>query len=64
MPKGLLEDIAKFIVHFSSRLDEIHEVLSTNKIWYARLVDIGVVNTEMALNSGFSGVMLRGSGIV
>ena len=39
------------------------QLLTGSRIWRQRLVDIGVVSAEQALNSGFSGVMLRGSGI-
>mmetsp|Transcript_12974 Transcript_12974/g.34125 ORF Transcript_12974/g.34125 Transcript_12974/m.34125 type:complete len:383 (-) Transcript_12974:7-1155(-) len=63
LPLGLLDDIYKFAVQFNSRLDEIEELLSTNRIWKQRLVDIGVITAKDALNWGFSGVMLRGSGI-
>ena len=44
-------------------LDELEEMLTGNRIWKQRLVDIGVVSAEDALNWGFSGVMLRGSGV-
>jgi NADH dehydrogenase (ubiquinone) Fe-S protein 2 len=44
------------------RLDEIEELLSGNRIWKERLVSIGVVTSEEAVEFGFSGVMLRGSG--
>ena len=44
-------------------MDEIEEMLTDNPIWKQRLVDIGVVTAEEALDWGFSGVMLRGSGI-
>jgi NADH dehydrogenase I D subunit len=64
LPVGLLEDIYKFIVQFSSRIDEIEELLTNNRIWKQRLVGIGVVTALQALNWGFSGVMLRGSGIL
>lgn len=63
LPKGLLKDIFKFIHSFASRLDEMEELLTTNRIWKQRLVDIGVVNFRDALDLGFTGVMLRGSGI-
>lgn len=63
IPKGLLEDIHKFIDQFSQRIDEMEELLTENRIWKQRLVDIGVVSYKDALNWGFSGVMLRGSGI-
>ncbi|KAL7690313.1 putative NADH-quinone oxidoreductase, subunit D [NiFe]-hydrogenase, large subunit [Plasmopara halstedii] len=38
-------------------------MLTNNRIWKQRLVDIGIVSAKDALNLGFSGVMLRGSGI-
>lgn len=63
LPFGLLDDIYKFINQFSLRLNEIEELLSFNRIWKYRLVDIGKVSKNIALDYGFSGVMLRGSGI-
>jgi len=63
IPKGLLNDIYIFSEQFATRLDELEEMLTGNRIWKQRLVDIGVVTAEDALNWGFSGVMLRGSGV-
>lgn len=63
IPMGLLDDIYRFSIQFSSRIDEIEELLTNNRIWKQRLVNIGVVTASQALNWGFSGVMLRGSGI-
>ena len=63
IPKGLLNDIYIFIKQFSLRLDEIEELLTENRIWKQRLVDVGVVSLKDALDWGFSGVMLRGSGL-
>lgn len=63
LPIGLLDDIYRFSLQFSSRIDEIEELLTNNRIWKQRLVNIGVVTVSQALNWGFSGVMLRGSGI-
>ena len=63
LPKGLLNDIYIFGQQFTTRLDEIEEMLTNNRIWKQRLVDIGIVSSKDALNLGFSGVMLRGSGI-
>lgn len=63
LPKGLLNDIFIFCDQFNTRLNEIEEMLTNNRIWKQRLVDIGIVNASDALNWGFSGVMLRGSGI-
>lgn len=63
IPFGLCEDIHTFIDQFSTRLDDMEEMLTNNRIWKQRLVDIGVVTGEQALDWGFSGVMLRGSGV-
>jgi len=63
LPLGLLEDIYSFIEQFPRRIDEIEELLSNNRIWKQRLINIGIVTAEDALNWSFSGVMVRGSGI-
>ena len=63
IPIGLLDDIYKFILNFNSRIDEMEELLTNNRIWKQRLVNIGLVNKIQALNWNFSGVMLRSSGI-
>jgi len=63
LPKGLLDDIYDFIDGFGSRIDEMEEMLTTNRIWKQRLVGIGTVNSRDAYDLGFTGVMLRGSGI-
>lgn len=63
LPLGLSEDIYRFARQFASRIDEMEEMLTGNRIWKQRLVDIGVVTADQALDWGFSGVMLRGSGI-
>lgn len=63
IPLGLLSSIAKFNEQFISRIDELEELLTENRIWCQRLINVGVVPYEEALNWGFSGVMLRASGI-
>lgn len=63
-PIGLLDDIFTFSNAFVSRIDEIEEMLSNNRIWKQRLVDVGKVNYKDALDWGFSGPMLRGSGVL
>jgi len=63
LPLGLCDDVHQFTIDFGRRIDEYEEMLSGNRIWKQRLVDIGIVKAEEALNWGFSGVMLRGSGI-
>jgi NADH dehydrogenase (ubiquinone) Fe-S protein 2 len=63
LPLGISEDIYYFAQNFASRIDEMEEMLTNNRIWKQRLVDVGIVTAEEALNWGFSGVMLRGSGV-
>jgi NADH dehydrogenase I D subunit len=63
LPAGLLHDIFLFVLQFKNKILEIEELLSENRIWKQRLVDVGYVSYKSALNWGFSGVMLRGSGI-
>jgi NADH dehydrogenase (ubiquinone) Fe-S protein 2 len=63
IPIGMLDDIYNFCEQFRHRLDEIEELLTGNRIWKERLVDIGVVKLKDGLSYGFSGVMLRGSGL-
>ena len=63
IPKGLLDDIYMFTEQFTLRLTEMEDMLTENRIWKQRLVDIGIVNANDACQWGFSGVMLRGSGI-
>ncbi|MGZ7210363.1 MAG: NADH-quinone oxidoreductase subunit D, partial [Methanobacterium sp.] len=62
LPLGFLDDLYIFISQFNSRLDEMEEMLTSNRIWKERLINIGVVTYDEALEGGFSGVMLRGSG--
>jgi len=63
LPHGILEDIFKWATQFGSRLDEIEEVVTGNRIWKERTIGIGPVTAKEALAYSFSGVMLRGSGI-
>ena len=63
LPHGLCDDIHTFCQTFASRIDEMEEMLTQNRIWKQRLVDIGTVTAKDAIAYGFSGVMLRGSGV-
>jgi NADH dehydrogenase (ubiquinone) Fe-S protein 2 len=63
LPLGLVDDLFEFIYQFRSRINEIEELLTNNRIWKQRLLNIGVVSKKNALLWGFSGVMLRGSGV-
>lgn len=62
-PLGRREDMYTFMSGFKVRRDEREELLSTNRIWKQRLVDVGVVTMDDALSWGFSGVMLRSTGV-
>nr|XP_018913190.1 PREDICTED: NADH-ubiquinone oxidoreductase 49 kDa subunit [Bemisia tabaci] len=63
MPIGLMDDIYDWCKQYGSKLDEVEDLLTMNRIWIQRTADVGVISAEDALNYGFSGVMLRGSGI-
>ena len=63
LPRGLDEDINSFCETFPKILDDLETLLTDNRIFKQRNVDIGVVTKKEALEHSFSGVMLRGSGI-
>ncbi len=63
LPRGLDEDILKFCETFPKIIDDLETLLTDNRIFKQRNVDIGVVTKQEALDYSFSGVMLRGSGI-
>ncbi|KAJ6620716.1 nife hydrogenase-like protein [Mycena sp. CBHHK59/15] len=63
LPHGLLNDIFMWATQFGSRVDEVEEVVTGNRIWKERTVGVGVVSADDARSYGFSGVMVRGSGI-
>ncbi|HEX5079469.1 MAG TPA: NADH-quinone oxidoreductase subunit D [Geminicoccaceae bacterium] len=63
LPAGLTEDIAAWAKVFPKVLDDIERLLSDNRIFLQRTVDIGVVSIEDALDYGFTGPMLRASGL-
>jgi len=60
---SLLDFVEDFCQRFDGYLDEYHTLLTDNRIWKQRTVDVGVVSPERALQLGFTGAMLRGSGI-
>jgi NADH-quinone oxidoreductase subunit D len=63
MPAGLTEDIGAWIAGFPKVLDDIERLLNENRIFRQRTVDIGVVTADDALDLGFTGPMLRASGV-
>ena len=79
IPIGLLDDIYEFITKFGERLDEVllnisiemfklknfqvEDLITDNRLWKQRTIDIGVISAEDAINYGCSGVMLRSTGM-
>ena len=60
---SLLDFIADFADNFPDSIDQYSGLLTNNRIWKQRLVNIGIVTPERAMQLGFTGPMLRGSGI-
>ena len=63
LPMGLAEDILKFCESFPKIIDDLENLLTDNRIFKQRNVDIGIVSQQDALDYSFSGVMFRGSGV-
>jgi NADH-quinone oxidoreductase subunit D len=63
LPAGLTDKIAAWAETFPKFVDDLEQLLTNNRIWKQRTVDIGVVPPEMALAWGFSGPPLRASGV-
>jgi NADH-quinone oxidoreductase subunit D len=60
---SLLDFIEDFCQRFPGYIDEYETLLTDNRIWKQRTVDIGIVSPERAMQLGFTGPMIRGSGI-
>jgi NADH-quinone oxidoreductase subunit D len=63
IPAGMEDDIDRFCDGFGKIIDDVETLVTNNRIWRQRTVDVGVVTPEQAQAWGFSGPMLRGSGI-
>jgi len=63
LPAGLLEDIAKFCETFPAMVDDCETLLTDNRIFRQRTVDIGAISAEKAYDWGFSGPCLRAAGV-
>jgi len=63
LPAGLLEEIMEFAENFPRLLNDMENLLTENRIFKQRMVEIGIVSKQEALDWGFSGPMIRGSGI-
>jgi NADH dehydrogenase (ubiquinone) Fe-S protein 2 len=63
LPLNLLSDIACFVLQYASRIDEIEELLTENRIWRQRLLNVGIISESAALSFCLSGPILRSIGI-
>ena len=63
MPNGLLNDIKEWAIKFPKFIKDLENLLSDNRIFKQRTVDIGIVSAEDAVDFGFTGPMLRASGV-
>ena len=63
LPAGLVDDVMKFVERFPKMIDDVEELLTENRIFKLRTVDIGKATAEEAMDWGFSGPMLRASGV-
>ena len=63
LPAGLDKDIAEFCDQYLVKLEEIESLITHNRIFKQRAVDIGKISAEDAMAYGFTGVMLRGSNV-
>ncbi|MEE8573337.1 MAG: NADH dehydrogenase (quinone) subunit D [Gemmatimonadota bacterium] len=63
LPVGWLEACREFVNGLPATLDETERLLTKNSIWQARMIDVGVIDAETALDLGLTGPNLRGSGV-
>lgn len=63
VPINLLKDIYLFISQYDSRINEIEELLTRNRIWRQRLFSVGIVSNQLAFSFGLTGPLLRSTGI-
>jgi NADH dehydrogenase I D subunit len=63
LPIGFCDELYTFCQNFIKKIDDIEDLLTNNRIWKQRLVDIGVISMKDALDWGYSGVLLRSTGI-
>ena len=63
MPAGLADDIGAWVEQFPKRVDDLEHLLTENRIFKQRTVDIGRVSAAEAIDWAFTGPMLRGSGV-
>lgn len=64
LPLGLVDDIYSFCLQFNSRINEMEELLTNNRVWQSRLLNIGVISKKQVVDLGFSGPLLRASSFI
>jgi NADH dehydrogenase (ubiquinone) Fe-S protein 2 len=63
IPINLLKDIYLFIAQYDSRINEIEELLTRNRIWRQRLFGVGIISNQLAFSFGLTGPLLRSTGV-
>ncbi len=63
VPLNWLNDLYFMLLNFETRITEIYDMLKYNRIFQSRTKDVGIITHDMLKDLGFSGVMVRGSGI-
>ncbi len=63
LPDGLLEEISDFANNFIKYVDDLESLLTENRIFKQRMAEVGIVSKQQALDWGFTGPMIRGSGV-
>eukprot|EP01100_Stratorugosa_tubuloviscum_P015304 TRINITY_DN86_c0_g1_i1.p1 TRINITY_DN86_c0_g1~~TRINITY_DN86_c0_g1_i1.p1 ORF type:complete len:429 (-),score=111.60 TRINITY_DN86_c0_g1_i1:1478-2764(-) len=63
IPNDFIDSLNFFFKNFKKKIDDIEDLLTNNKIWKQRLVNIGQITHKEALNYSFTGVMLRSTGV-
>ena len=58
-----LDKLYAFVLDFPSKMDDYETLVTENRVWKDRTVDIGIISAEEAVNWGLTGGMLRGSGV-
>ncbi|MEH6410092.1 MAG: NADH-quinone oxidoreductase subunit D [Hyphomonas sp.] len=63
LPQALIDDIAEWCLHFPVAMNRLESLITENRIFKQRNADIGVVDVKTIMDWGFTGVMVRGSGL-
>ncbi|MBP7930197.1 MAG: NADH-quinone oxidoreductase subunit D [Acidimicrobiia bacterium] len=63
LPDGWQEDVEKLLVEIPKGMDDLDQLLTENPIWLERMVGVGMIDKELAVNLGASGLVLRSTGV-